>query len=176
MKTTSVYHGFAMQYEELNKQIVERVIATAPVERLCLLGLTIAYNRTETLFTMQSATRRGVEHYYLLVLVDKEDDLSLHCVQDKIEGNLQHLLPVTAIVLSEAQFCKRLLEGHPLQVGYTREGTTYTTKMSSSYSYQTTAILVILLCECYTWEVFVTKAKKFMVRTKFLQHKTGAAR
>lgn len=113
MKTTSVYHGFAMQYEELNKQIVQRVIATAPVERLYLLGLTIAYNRTETLFSLQSATRREVDHYYLLALVNKEDDLSLNSVQDKIEGNLQHLLPVTVIVLSETQFFKWLLEGHP---------------------------------------------------------------
>ena len=113
MKTTAVYHGFAMQYEELNREVVQRVKAITPVERLYLLRLTTAYSRTETLFSVQSATRKDVEHYYLLAIVGKEADHSLNSVQDKIEGNLQHFLPVTAIVLSETQFCNWLVEGHP---------------------------------------------------------------
>lgn len=113
MKTTSVYHGFAMRYEELNQQIVQQVITTAPVEWLYLLGLTVAYNRTETLFSVQSATRREVVHYYLLALADKEANLPLKSMQDKIEGNLKHLIPATVLVLCQSEFYKWLLEGHP---------------------------------------------------------------
>jgi uncharacterized protein len=112
MKTTSVYHGFAMQHEELNNEVVQRVIAAGPVQWLYLLGLTSAYRRTETLFSVRSATRKEVTHYYLLVLIEKVDDHSLNSVQDKIEGALQHYLPVTAIVFSNEQFAKWLLEGH----------------------------------------------------------------
>jgi hypothetical protein len=86
MKTTSVYQGFAMHHEELNKEVVQRVIAAAPVQRIYLLGLTSAYRRTETLFSVQSATRKEGTHYYLLALIEKEDDHSLNSVQDKIEA------------------------------------------------------------------------------------------
>lgn len=113
MKTTSVYHGFAMQYEELSKEIVKRITAAAVVEKLYLLGLTTAYQRTETLFSVQSATRREVTHYYLLVLIEKNDEHSLNSVQDKIEGSLQLFLPVTAIVFSYVHFFRWLSEGHP---------------------------------------------------------------
>lgn len=112
MKTSSVYHSFAMQHEELNKEIVKRVIASIPVERMYLLGLTTAHRRTETLFSTPSVTRNEVTHCYLLVLVEKEDDHSLNNSQDKIEGALEQFLPVTAIVFSDMQFCKWLLEGH----------------------------------------------------------------
>lgn len=113
MKTTSLYHSFAMQHEELSKEIVKRVKGVVALERLYLLGLTTAYRRTETLFSTQSATRSEVTHYYLLVLVEKEDDHTLNNIQDKIETNLQQYLPVTAIVFSNMQFTKWLLEGHP---------------------------------------------------------------
>lgn len=113
MKTSSVYHGLAMQHEEFSKEIVKKVMAAAPVERLYLLGLTTAHRHTETLFSSPSVTRNELAHYYLLVLVDKEDDHSLNNLQDKIEGALQPVLPVTAIVFSDVQFCKWLLEGHP---------------------------------------------------------------
>jgi HEPN domain-containing protein len=113
MKATSVYHGFAMQYEELNKEIIKRVTAATAIERLYLLGLTTTDKRTETLFSVQSATRKEVVHYYILALVEKEDDHSLNNLQDKIESALQHFLPITAIVFSDIQFSKWLLEGHP---------------------------------------------------------------
>jgi len=122
MKTTSVYQGFAMHHEELNKEVVQRVIAAAPVQRIYLLGLTSAYRRTETVFSVQSATRKEVTHYYLLALIEKEDDHSLNSVQDKIEGVLQHYLPVTAIVFSGGQFANWLLEGHPFASGVFEKG------------------------------------------------------
>ncbi|HEV7329673.1 MAG TPA: HEPN domain-containing protein [Flavisolibacter sp.] len=113
MKTTSLYHGFALQHEEVSKEIVKRVTAATPVQRLFLLGLTTAYRRTETLFSLQSATRKEVTHYFLLALAEKEVEHSLNSVQDKIEGALQPYLPVTAIVFSAVQFSRWLLEGHP---------------------------------------------------------------
>lgn len=106
MKTTSVYHSFAMQHEALNKEIVKRIIEIAPVERLYLLGLTTSSSRTETLFSVQSATRHEVVHYYLMALVEKEDEHSLNSVQSKIENNLQPFLPATTIVLSNIQFAQ----------------------------------------------------------------------
>jgi uncharacterized protein len=122
MKTTALYHGFALQHEEVNKEMVERITKLTAVEWLFLLGLTTAYQRTETLFSVSSVTRKEVTHYYLLVLVEKEDDYSLNSVQDKIEGAVQPFLPVTAIVLSGAQFSKWLLEGHPFACSVHQNG------------------------------------------------------
>lgn len=113
MKTTAVYHGFALQHELLSKELVQRIVAVAPLQRLYLLGLTTAQQRTETLFSVSSATRYEVAHYFLLALAEKEDDLFLSRVQDKIEGHLHHWLPVTAIVFSTVQFSRWLVEGHP---------------------------------------------------------------
>lgn len=113
MKTTSVYHGFAIQHEELIKEVVKRVTAATVVERLYLLGLTSAYRRTETLFSVHSATRKEVTHCYLLVLVQKDEEHSLNNIQNKIEDALQYYLPVTAIVFSDMEFSRWFLEGHP---------------------------------------------------------------
>ncbi|HEY1022892.1 MAG TPA: HEPN domain-containing protein [Flavisolibacter sp.] len=113
MKTTTVYHGFALQHEALHAEIVRKVTATAPVEKLYLLGLTTTSRRTETLFSVPSATRNEVSHFYLLVLIEKDDAYPLSLVQDKIEGVLQHYIPVTAIVFSVLQFYRWLSEGHP---------------------------------------------------------------
>lgn len=122
MKTNSVYHGFAMQHEELSKEVVKRVTAAAPIERLYLLGLTTAHRRTETLFSVPSVSRNEVTHYYLLALVDTEDNQSLNNLQDKVEGVLLPLLPVTVIVFSDMQFSKWLLEGHTFAAAVCERG------------------------------------------------------
>jgi HEPN domain-containing protein len=122
MKTTSVYHGFAMQHEELSTEIVNRVTAAASVRRIYLLGLTSASRRTETLFSVQSATRNEITHYYLLVLIENDHGHSLNSVQDKIEGTLQHYLPVTAIVFPGEQFAGWLLEGHSFAAAIAEKG------------------------------------------------------
>lgn len=113
MKTSTAYHGFAMQNEELNKELVKRVKAVAPVERLYLLGLTTTHRRTETLFSVQSATRNEVTHCYLLALVENDDHHFLHNLQEKLENNLHQLVPATVIVFSISQFSNWLLDGHP---------------------------------------------------------------
>jgi len=113
MKTTAVYHGFAMQHEQLNNEILQRVLQIVPINRLYLLGLTTTSSRTETLFSVQSATRTEVKHYYLMALVEKKEEHTISSIQDKIESRLQHFLRVTAIVLSVVQFSKWLIEGHP---------------------------------------------------------------
>lgn len=111
MKTSTVYHAFAQEHEALTTALARRVREAAPVQALYLLGLTTGHRRTETLFSVPSATRREVTHVWLLALV--EEDPSAGRLQEKIETCLQPLLPVTAAVFSVAQFSAWLSQGHP---------------------------------------------------------------
>lgn len=111
MNSHAVYHGFALQHEEVLKQVTGKVIQVCALEKLFLLGITEQTLRTESLFSIPSVTRRSMEHCYLLVLVKKSNE-PLTAIQDKIENNLQHLIPVTAIVLDMDQFMEWHASGH----------------------------------------------------------------
>lgn len=87
-----------------------------------MLGLTTSHIRTETLFSVPSASFNEVTQGYLLALVNGEDDCSLIRVQDKIENNLHAFLPVTVIVLSCARFQGWLLNGHPFACSVAQKG------------------------------------------------------
>lgn len=113
MNTSTLYHGFFQKGED-HQELTRRVLSHCPsTRRLYLLGLTLASRRTESLFTTSSATCTTAAHYYLLVVVEKPADASLDSLQDKLENNLQHWVPSTALVVSEERFTAWLLEGHP---------------------------------------------------------------
>ncbi|MEJ7671697.1 MAG: HEPN domain-containing protein [Chitinophagaceae bacterium] len=99
---------FISQHTELARIIIE---AAAP-EKIYLLGCSISHVRTESIFAYNQPTCRNVSHYYVLALVDKKDAESCVSMQDKIENNCQHFIPVTAIVLDIHQFNEWLTEGH----------------------------------------------------------------
>lgn len=104
-----VTRDFVSQHTELARIIIE---AAAP-EKIYLLGCSISHIRTESIFAYNQPTGRNVSHYYVLALVDKKDTESCVGLQDKIENNFKHFIPVTAIVLDINQFNEWLIEGHP---------------------------------------------------------------
>lgn len=93
-------------------QLAERICAATPVEKLFLLGSTGQRKRTGSIFNYEQPSCKYTSHYYILALVNKSDEQTHSCIQDKIENNLQHFVPVTAIVLWTDQFNNWLNEGH----------------------------------------------------------------
>lgn len=122
MNISTVYHGFALQHQDLNKELVKQVMDTVPLEKLYLLGLAVTHRRIETLFSVPSVTCRTPSHYWLLALVADNHDNSLNNLQDKIEQHLYSLLPATAIVLTVSQFLEWAKTGHPFAVSVQEKG------------------------------------------------------
>lgn len=112
MKYSTVYHGFAMQNKPVIEKLKEELLKICSPQKLYLLGFTTSQTRTESLFSLHDASQKWMSHYYLLVLVQKIRDYSLNALQDKIENNLQHSMPVTAIVLCTDEFSEWLRKGH----------------------------------------------------------------
>lgn len=100
---------FISQHDKLVSLITETVTA----EKIYLLGCSIAHQRTESIFAYNRPTRRHISHYYMLVLVRKDDNSSINSMQDKIESRCQSFLPVTVIVLDANHFKDWLQESHP---------------------------------------------------------------
>lgn len=93
--------------------LVSIITSKAEVEKIVLLGQTMLQTTTETVFTNTPVPVRSTAHYFLLVLVKKDEEHTLNCIQDKIENNLQHFIPATAIVLSINTFNQWFKQGHP---------------------------------------------------------------
>lgn len=92
---------------------VAKLIAEAtPAERIYLLGSTVSQVCTATVFTEAAPGFSFVSHCYVLVLTNKSDTNSCHCIQDKIENYCRSYIPVTAIVLDVQQYNEWLATGH----------------------------------------------------------------
>ena len=100
---------FISQHDKLVSLVTEAVIT----ERIYLLGCSIAHQRTESIFAYNRPTRKHISHYFMLVLVRKDDNSSNNSMHDKIESRCQSFLPVTVIVLDANHFKDWLQEGHP---------------------------------------------------------------
>lgn len=107
-----IIHKEAKETELLSSIILDQVSAQA----VFLLGSSKSYRKTTTIFSYDIPTASFTSHYYILVLVEKEEEHTLNAVQDKIENNLQHFVPTTAIVLSTTAFMAWLSKGHPFAV------------------------------------------------------------
>lgn len=70
-----------------HNKVVSLITETINAEKIYLLGCTITQQRTESIFAFNSPTRRHVSHYYMLVLVTKNDNCSYNTMQDKIESH-----------------------------------------------------------------------------------------
>lgn len=92
------------------------ILQLVPVQAIFLLGAATTCTQTTTIFRSGLAAASAAGHYYLLILVEKDEGNTLNAVQDKIENNLQHLVPATAIVLSTGKFITWLSKGHPFAV------------------------------------------------------------
>lgn len=122
MKSSAVYHGFAMKAEEPIEKLKEKLLGFLTPQKLYLLGITSLQRRIESLFSLHGISTKWIDHYYLLVLIHKPKEQSLTAIQDKIENNLQHFVSVTAIVLDMDQFTQWLKEGHPFAAAVYEKG------------------------------------------------------
>ena len=122
MKSSTVYHAFAIQETTAIEKLKKELLEVCLPKKLYLLGLTTTQTRTESLFSLHGASLKWISHYYLLVLVQKTKEQSLNAIQDKIENNLQHSIPVTAIVLCIDEFRQWLVKGHPFAAAVYQKG------------------------------------------------------
>jgi uncharacterized protein len=81
-------------------------------EAIFLLGRERTHRNTASIFLSGSITASHPSHYYLLLLVNKDDDHTAACVQDKLENSGQHTVPLTVMVLSTTAFVAMAGEGH----------------------------------------------------------------
>lgn len=87
-----------------------------------LLGSSKTYRKTTSIFCYDTPTASSIAHYYLLVLVDKDEEHTLNAVQDKIENNLQHYIPATVIVLGTVAFFAWLSKGNVFAINVLEKG------------------------------------------------------
>jgi len=107
-----MYYLLTESFKSQEAKLVEMITEAVPVEKIYMLGSSLQQQRTESIFMTDAPSCRKVGHYWLLVLVDADCGHSDNYVQDKIENNCQHFIPVTVIVLHTAQFNNWLTEGH----------------------------------------------------------------
>jgi HEPN domain-containing protein len=116
MITTGTYHRLIKRETTETELLTSLVPEHVSVQALFLLGSSKSYRKTGTIFSFDAPTASFTSHYYLLALIEKEEDHTLNAAQDKIENNLQHFIPTTAIVLSTTAFIAWLGKGHPFAV------------------------------------------------------------
>ena len=92
--------------------LIHTITNAVPVEKIYLLGSTLQQQQTTSVFITDAPTCHSIQQYWLLVLVDKACGHNENYIQDKIENNCRHVVPVTAIVLTTVQFNNWLLQGH----------------------------------------------------------------
>lgn len=122
MTISALYHGLAVQYGSL-QVLTQKVVEACPsIRRLYLLGQTLSCRRTESLFTEGAPSVRHIAHYYVLAVVERPQGRSCDALQDMIENNLLHWVPVTAFVVEEAQFASWRIGGHPFACAVAQKG------------------------------------------------------
>ena len=105
-----MYYLLTESFKEQHTELVKIILETVDADKIYFLGSTLKYRRTESIFMTDAPSCRYVGHYYVLVLIGNGQGLNV--IQDKIENNCRHFIPVTAIVLQTDQFNQWLIEGH----------------------------------------------------------------
>jgi HEPN domain-containing protein len=116
MTTLHSYNTHIHYEKEETERITSLVLEHVSPQAIFLLGSSKSFTNTTTVFSYDTPTCCYTSHYYILALIKKEEEHALNSVQDKIENNLQHSIPTTAIVLSTAAFLAWLGKGHPFAV------------------------------------------------------------
>lgn len=96
------------EYIKISRQIVQ----VAPAVRIFLLGTGVARFSTANIFTPSPLQYESTEHYYLLVLVRRNREVSNNSMQERIETVCAAINPVTVFVIDFEQFNNWLQEGH----------------------------------------------------------------
>lgn len=107
-----MYYLLTEEFKSQEAKLVAIITEAVPVEKIYMLGSSLQQQRTESVFKIDAPSCRKVGHYWLLVLTDKSCGHSDSYIQDKIENNCLHFIPVTVIVLHTEQFNHWLTEGH----------------------------------------------------------------
>ena len=107
-----MYYLLTESFKSQEEKLVTLIKEAVPVEKIYMLGSTLEQQRTESIFSTTAPSCRRAAHYWLLVLVDEDCGHSDNHVQDKIENNCRHFIPVTVIVLHTKKFHEWLNEGH----------------------------------------------------------------
>lgn len=107
-----MYYLLTENFKSQEAKLVEIITEAVPVKKIYMLGSSLLQQRTESVFMTDAPSCRKVGHYWLLALVSKDCGFSDHYVQDKIENNCRHFIPVTAIVMQTEKFSNQLAEGH----------------------------------------------------------------
>lgn len=105
-----IYYNIKEKFKDQHNELVRIILDAATADKIYFLGSTLITRRTESVFMTDAPSCRHVGHYYVLVLVS--DEHNCNTVQDKIENNCRHFIPVTAIVLHTIQFKEWLREEH----------------------------------------------------------------
>ncbi len=105
-----MYNLLAENYKDQHAKLVSIILKATSADKIYLLGSTLIKRRTESIFMTAAPCHSYVSHCYLLVVVSNDADLN--AVEDKIENNCRHFIPVTAIVLHTHQFNEWLTTGH----------------------------------------------------------------
>lgn len=107
----------AKETERLTSIILELV----SVQAIFLLGSSKTCTKTASIFSYDTPAASFTSHFYILVLIEKNEEHTLNSVQDIIENNLRHFIPTTAIVLNTTAFFTWLSKGHPFAVNVVRK-------------------------------------------------------
>jgi len=98
------------------KRVVKVITDAVATEKIFLLAAQTTGCRYENIFSSVPACRREVTHYYLLVLIENNQQRSNESWQDTIEHRCRTATPVTAWVLPAASFAQWLEAGQPFAV------------------------------------------------------------
>jgi HEPN domain-containing protein len=112
INTAVMYYLLTESFKSQEAKLIAMITEAVPVEKIYMLGSSLQQQRTESINMTHAPSCRKVGYYWLQVLVDKDCGHSDIYVQDKIENNCQHFVPVTVIVLHTEQFNNWLSEGH----------------------------------------------------------------
>ena len=104
------------------KQVVKVITESVAVEKIFLLAAQTTGCRYENIFSSLQACRREVTHYYLLVLIESNQQRSNESWQDTIEHRCRVATPVTVWVLPAAGFAQWLEAGQPFAVKVYHDG------------------------------------------------------
>lgn len=98
-----MYYLLTERFKSQEALITDIICRKVDPMRLYFLGSTLSQERSESIFMPDAPSRICVGHYYLFVTINNPTRKTSY-YQDIIENSCSHLVPVTAIVLSEKFF------------------------------------------------------------------------
>ena len=104
MKPFAIYHLFKDGFSSLKQPLVDIVVKVAQPDRIFLLGASLHRRRSESIFNETAPSSQYISDCFLLVLIRDLGNKEIFELQDTIEGNCKHFMPVTVIVVQTGIF------------------------------------------------------------------------